>query len=75
MAAGSANPKRKKISLSLMHSEAHCEEWGVRVHRHVHSSAHPSFMFLDWNLDCSSFLVGLMAFSLSLSPCLFKMRM
>lgn len=33
MAAGSANPKRKKISLSLMCKEALCKEWGVNVHR------------------------------------------
>lgn len=55
MAAGSVNPKRKKISLSLMHNEALCEEWGVNVRRHMHGCAHPSFTsFLEWNRDCGA---------------------
>lgn len=55
MAAGSANPKRKKISLSLMRNEALCKEWGVNVHRRVHGCAHPSFTtFMEWNQNCAA---------------------
>lgn len=54
MAAGSANPKRKKISLSLMRNEAFCKEWGGEMHRHMHGCAHPFTMFLEWNWDCAA---------------------
>lgn len=66
-AAGSANPKRKIISLSLMHNETPCACVGVRVHRRVHGCLRPSFttFFLKWNPECTAVSpVGLAAFSL-----------
>lgn len=73
MAAGSANPKRKKISLSLTCKEALSKDWGVNGHRLCSSFSHHVFG-VESGL-CRGFLVGLAALSLSLRPCVFKMCM
>lgn len=67
MAAGSANPKRKIISLSLMRNEMPCLCGGVSVHGRVHRCSRPSFtaFFLKWNQERAAVSpVGLAASSL-----------
>lgn len=75
MAAGSANPKRKKISLSLMRKEAFTLQGVVGECAQAYVWLCSSFRHIfGWESGlCSNFLISLAALSLSLRPCVFKM--